>query len=386
MVIQEKEARQRRFIAVATLMAHMTGFAVINVGGGLQHLDFFLERPMMMFAVPFIMLIFLIIACRLVRRIRLTVIHRLLQKQGMDGHYEKLVNIHDDQDIMHKETGIRWCLDKWDEECYDAENEISGLAVSFLLLQAMRYNLTGVMPNNMGIEEEHYLHPESAVGFLASFMACFVVSFVLLQFVFGYIGKQHAVPGSCQAFMRRMFFIAKQTMAMGFAWALMYVAKWQLSALFPTINPNDLVARVILALLISFLCICLIIMLDFLADMDFTGEDTDTAIRGVLDALCVLVGFCWEQSFDGAVEVLSESYFKEHIIIAEVCLTAGVFIIVYPIWRKYILSTLLKLQYMCEHGTEEPPPKTRSSVSDLGRLHHQHSAFSIAMEPGEHNQ
>merc|ERR1719426_773280 len=46
-----------------------------------------------------------------------------------------------------KQEGIEWCVYKWDEETYEAENDISSLAISFLLLQATRFNLTGIMPD-----------------------------------------------------------------------------------------------------------------------------------------------------------------------------------------------------------------------------------------------
>ena len=56
--------------------------------------------------------------------------------------------------------------------------------ISYLLMQAMRYNITGIMPDAFGVEEEHFRHPESCVWLLGACGALLAVgccSIVVLQ-------------------------------------------------------------------------------------------------------------------------------------------------------------------------------------------------------------
>ena len=42
----------------------------------------------------------------------------------------------------------------WDEHCEDAENDVLGLALSFTAVSALRFWITGCLPNQEGKEEE----------------------------------------------------------------------------------------------------------------------------------------------------------------------------------------------------------------------------------------
>jgi hypothetical protein len=324
----------------------MSGFAFINFGGGIQHLEIFINNPPLMFTVPPVLFAIQIVFCRGVRRLRTHFKHQILIKRNLVEHVQSQGIIHgeDDEGIVHQEDGIRWCLDKWDEETYESENEISGLAISFLLLQAVRFCLTGNMPDSMGIEETNFMHPPWQIYSLAGVGMIFVAGEVLIVGLGSQFMEGEVVPGSIMAMVKRIVIVLENSATMGFAWALMYVSKWQITLMLPTLNPNNIVSRVLLALTVSVFAFFIILGLDQIADLECTGDKTDKAIRGVMYALSILVGFSWEQSFDGAVEVLAESCFKEHPIMAELSLTVVVFAVVYPQWRKYILRKLLQLK------------------------------------------
>merc|ERR1711957_391551 len=115
-----------------------------------------------------------------------------------------------------------------------------------------------------------------------------------------------------KSFMKRLADVLQGTTAMGFSWALMYSSKWQITLLRPGLNPNCVEARVLLALCISFFAFVIILGLDKIADLKSTGKKADKAIIAIITSLGILVGFTWEQSFDGAVEVLSEHCFEAH--------------------------------------------------------------------------
>lgn len=344
-IAPQKEQRERRFKSVATLLAHMSGFAAINLGGGIQHLEILQQNPPLTFVVPPVLFFFQLIACRGVRKMRRGWIEKILLRHGIKSDYMAMQP--EEPGKQNNGGGIEWCVEKWDDETYESENEISSLAISFLLLQAIRYNITGIMPDNMGVEEEHYQHPASAVillgvaGVVLAVLCCVIVVWSSESFPEGV----EIAPGTMKSFMKRIAIVLQGTTAMGFAWALMYVSKWQISIIAPEINPNCVEARVVLALCISVFAFFIILGLDKIADLDSTGEKTDKAIIAIITSLSILVGFTWEQAFDGAVEILSEVCFKAHPIMAETTLTVGIFIIVYPQWRKYVLKTLLRLKY-----------------------------------------
>lgn len=274
--------------------------------------------------------------------------HQLMSVMGDDKANEG---------VIQHESGIEWCVDKWDEETYESENEISALAISFLLLQACRYNLTGNMPNNMGIEEHDYMHPQSDVFCMFAIGLILAILCVLVVVMTSEVVASKVAPGTAKAMLRRMILVLQSSLAMGFAWALMVAFKWQ-STLLPglrTLNPNHVESRVLLALAVSFTAFFIILALDCIADLDFTGDKADKAIRRVIDALSILVGFTWEQSFDGAVEIIAENVFKGYTILGELGLTLFIFTIVYPQWRKQILKTMLDSKEKMEehHAAEE---------------------------------
>lgn len=348
----QKAQRERRFKSVATLLAHMSGFAAINFGGGLQHLDALLAWPPLTFTIPPLLFVGQIVACRLVRKLRTHGIKQILASHGRtsagsDSYSVMAPSPSGAESQAHEDferAGIEWCVDKWDEETYESENEISGIAISFLLMQAIRYNLTGIMPNSIGIEQEHWKHPQQDVYALAGFGVLLAVLCCCIVVVSTDAFPKEITPGTLMSLMKRVAIVCQSTTAMGFAWALMYTSKWEITLLLPGLNPNSVTARVLLALAISMFAFFIILGLDYIADMKSTGEKTDRAIIAIITSLSILVGFTWEQSFDGAVEILAESKFKQHPVMAEMTLTACILVIVYPQWRKHILRTLLRLQ------------------------------------------
>merc|ERR1719510_1736485 len=73
---------------------------------------------------------------------------------------------------------------KWEVTVVEAMNDVAALNVSFLTVQACRFNITGVLPNNMGIEEEHWLHDITASVLLfmvAVFFAASTIAMVRAQ-------------------------------------------------------------------------------------------------------------------------------------------------------------------------------------------------------------
>merc|ERR1739848_183843 len=72
------------------------------------------------------------------------------------------------------------------------------------------------------------------------------------------------------------------------------------------LNQNTVQMRVILACVSSGSSLALIFFLDTIEDMDFTGDSADKAIKSIIGAIGILVGFSWEQAFEGGVEAVAD--------------------------------------------------------------------------------
>jgi len=342
-VEDQKIDRKIAFKSVATLLAHITGFAAINAGGSLQHMYPFNSTAATRFLVPPLMFFGQLVVGRLVRMLRLKVKNAVVSRHKATYSALTRASTRADAEGFDERELVKWCLEQWDEETYESELEIAGLAISFLLVQACRFSITGVMPNNLGIEEEHFTHPFHDTLWLFSIGIGFAALCVF--HVFWHASMPARIePGTIMSTLKRVVLTGQSAFAMAFAWALFTSSKWEIARMLPQFQPNGVVSRVLLAMEISIIVFIVILMLDKLADMDSTGEVADRAIITIIGALSTLVGFSFEQSFDGAVEALADMSFKDHRITAELSLATIVVTIVYPAWRMYILRTLTVLK------------------------------------------
>eukprot|EP00971_Amphidinium_carterae_P181540 3601728-Amphidinium_carterae.1 len=88
---------------------------------------------------------------------------------------------------------------------------------------------------------------------------------------------------------------------------------------------------------------------DFMKNQDgqATGEGA-RIITTVVDAISILVGFSWEHSFDGSVEVISK--LTDDPLLAETVLALIVGFLIVPSWRRFILRRAMQLQEYKEKG------------------------------------
>jgi len=103
---------------------------------------------------------------------------------------------------------------------------------------------------------------------------------------------------------------------------------------------DPMLNAVCLTMLVSFVCLSVIRLLDIIADDDRTGDNVDDAIKQIIKAIGILVGFGWEQCFDQAVVSLSSATSDPHIsklVLGLFCVS-----IVTPAWKWYLLPMALK--------------------------------------------
>jgi hypothetical protein len=272
----------------------------------------------------------------------------------------------------------------WDAEAEEAENDIAVLALSFLIVQALRYWISGVFPNAYGVEEETEPVPAFKYLLLYGFSMVFAavtIGMILLMAqakkaqgeggeTLDYADFQHQAQAGMDEFgdyVERWKCTSHQTTALCVVWCILYSEKWQLvgfTAQLPMkFSPNHTTMSVGLALFTSATAFILIFFLDKIQDMSANAKIAQLAIPGMIKALAVLIGFAWEQSFDAAVEVIAEISDEVHAApasVAKFLLAAMVAIVVVPQWRAHILSKTLELQ------EERDEKKQQASKSEGG--------------------
>lgn len=312
------------------LITHMAAFSSIIAGGTLQQTPFFSSSPVWAAALVPAHLCALLGALFLLRSAG-----RLLRKPAGSPD--------DEANEAFRAKEMR-----------EAENEVMALSLSFLAVQALRFALTGILPNTEGHEEPMHIQPFAcSLGLLAASIVC--AALVSASVIAG----RHFHEGSGQ---RRAMAVLQTMAAMAMAWCLLFATKWQLRRLMPESDPNSMMERVLLALVVSAGAFALILVLDKIEDLDSTGEDADRALVSVIGAMGILVGFSWEQSFGGAVEVFAS--LTDTPVTAQVVFAGTVALIVVPAWRAYIITKCEKAEF----EYQRQPGKRRSRTMHTGDI------------------
>jgi len=369
---EQTAAKETQMRCYAILLSHMSGFAAINFGGSLQHLDICVVYPLLTFLAPIFMYLFQVAMGRTIRIFRRKCIEKHDLAEGVkEGDYLAL-ELELGETQMAQWHGQHYCLRKWDESVLEAEIDMAALAVSFLTVQACRFNISGVMPDKMGVEEKDYLHPQYMSAILLGFGTAFAVMAVFTVCLVDKFPEKPR-PGTLEAFLKRTVLVTQNSCAMAFAWCLLFTGRWEIARFQnECLHPNMIVARVLLALFISFASYLFIAGLDFIADLEATGNTIDRAIINFILAISVLVGFSWEQAFDGAVEVIADLTGKEgstRPIMVEMALALLVTVVAITPWKRHILRKVIQLEEeQNERREEELAKEEMDALSERSTL------------------
>ncbi|CAL1150633.1 unnamed protein product [Cladocopium goreaui] len=331
------EAVKINTVCWATLLGHVTGFAAINAWGTLQQ-----AAPRILpcsFLVPALAFAGIFCIYQATEKLR----KKWTDMDGEEDEFEKL----------------------WAEEVAETEDDVMSLAVSFLLVQALRFLISGHLPDTEGNDPPGLKQSNLSCEllFLAALaFGCFDVVQISVRKCFesGSNGQEdgdvadrvagdvEATPAS-QTSRRSHSFNpldkehrwstwGRDIFAMSTAWCLHFAVDWCLSA---NLNWDGALLAVLCALVVTFLAIIVIFVLDKLADMDFTDDEVDSSLRALIQSLGILIGFSWERSFDEAVGGLAEG----HVLglpppVLTLLLALGLAGAVMPAWKWYILPVV----------------------------------------------
>merc|ERR1719379_244454 len=131
---------------------------------------------------------------------------------------------------------------------------------------------------------------------------------------------------------------------MAFAWAFFYGFRWMIGRMGASaFHGDDTMLCVVLALVLSALCIASIFALDHLADAEWTGDEVDDAIREIIRVMGILIGFSWEQTFDAAEGALAAVLPCPHL--AKLGFACFSVVILIPAWRFHLLPMVVSHGY-----------------------------------------
>mmetsp|Transcript_24477 Transcript_24477/g.39192 ORF Transcript_24477/g.39192 Transcript_24477/m.39192 type:complete len:560 (-) Transcript_24477:487-2166(-) len=216
-------------------------------------------------------------------------------------------------------------------EIQECENDMCSLSFGFCISQILRYALHGKLPTEeLDEKDDHKQWQAYMLGVFAILFACIGVLLGRLEYLYGESWNYH---------WRRSVLNAKLTCVMTMAWNLLFFGQWEI---FDThLVKRPLLARVILALILSYVAMALIFGFDFIADRA-KQRILKKGARLLSAGFGLAVAFAWEASFDASVEDIAKA--KEMGLseaAAKVLLAGFLVIVVAPAWGMYVLPKSL---------------------------------------------
>eukprot|EP00929_Paragymnodinium_shiwhaense_P008781 TRINITY_DN11276_c0_g1_i1.p1 TRINITY_DN11276_c0_g1~~TRINITY_DN11276_c0_g1_i1.p1 ORF type:complete len:627 (+),score=130.54 TRINITY_DN11276_c0_g1_i1:238-1881(+) len=356
----ELDRRKRRVQCFSTLLAHLSGFAAIHAGGSMQQLEPFCSSPLFVLIPAAVTLGFNCLVFAMTGPIR-TSLEKAALAKGKKGLRAKLFH----------------------EKVSEAENDICCISLSFLIVQAVRFKISGVLPNAEGLEEPEFPHDLScSLKLYGSGLA-----FACTILVWIWVGKQ-CRPHSAS---RRVADVLMQTGGGLFAWCCLWATRWMFVLTTKDMHVDcmlpSLLARCLLALVLSVLICIAVIGLDSIYDaMTQMGNPTyaKKMIQLIIEAMGILAGFSWEHAFSGGAYAVST--ISDHQLVAQLALGGALFTVITPAWRKYILVKAMKLEEMNEAEGEEDEEEEGVVTETLGRIREHQGARREGGAEGECKQ
>lgn len=316
-ILEELQKRKRRMRCFGMLLAHMSGFAAINAGGEWQHLPMFKTSPWMA-----------LIPVPLTVAVLQTVF--IVSNKFREGRVE----------AAKKAGGVGKGLRRaklCHETVVEAENDVCSLVMSFLLCQVIRFAICGALPDIEGGDQGHVSLTHVSALYLSG-MGAGAISIVLS---FNAAAEEEEEEGV--SLKERFIETFANSFGMLFAWCLLYATRWLffiLATRAGVLVPNTMMGRIILALAVSVFAAWMVFIMDVIDDAFRANSGAGpTAIRTIIQALAILVGFSWEHSFDGGVAAVASCTGSKET--AKFVLGTAVFFLLVPAWRRHILTKVI---------------------------------------------
>lgn len=276
-----------------SFLSTIAGLSAIRAGGMMQNMEVFSASPVVACAPVVVTFCF-----------TLAVFRVAIPKR--EGHHAAMV----------------------EKEMKAAAINTSCFALSFLLVQVIRFQLSGALPDVHGVEVSQDQHQIRAIyGLYALGLFATAVTHLLARSQKGEEENQSFIATS------------KEALEMTFAWSVFFATR---SLWFRThgLALHSIGGHVSVALLISGAGFFSVLILDMF------GDGTTIGLVGIL------VCFAWGQAFDQSM--LANAAFSSSPFASQFAYALFALFIVIPAWRKYILAPLMLSEQAAQPASYEP--------------------------------
>mmetsp|Transcript_30040 Transcript_30040/g.48452 ORF Transcript_30040/g.48452 Transcript_30040/m.48452 type:complete len:499 (+) Transcript_30040:2-1498(+) len=318
------------------LLGHATGFAAKNACSSLQQ-----AVPRSFFFVALTPLLFfgiIILFYHATECFR----HKIMMRDGEEDEFEEI----------------------WHERVAETEDEVIALAVSFSIVQMLRFVISGHLPNASGEDAEGFdLHTNSSCALLLLVglvpgvadvvrVMCTRSTNTFVRVVSG--------GGSEEERLRSRNW-CEGISSMSFAWCIHFAVDWWIAS---HLQLEGSMKAVLSALTVTAMAFVLIFGLDKVADSNFDDVEVHHALRGMIAGLGLLVGFSWERCFDASLDGLAKhrDFGTLSPEVSRVVLAIALALLVLPAWKWFILPMPSMPQVLDD--LDDPTPKIKGKVKD----------------------
>jgi len=238
-----------------------------------------------------------------------------------------------------------------DEEVHEAESELASMTLSFLVVQACRYLMSGVLTSIDGLEEiEECHHPFAVSVLLLAGCGLFAVGLYLSHGI-----GRHA-PFTR---MRRMWRAGQNTLLLGGVWCFLWSMRWHMRLAGWAVLSGQAIIATLLSLA-SFGAVCGLGYVEsgkcvFCHTLRpfMLGEVAQSS----LVALSARVGFSWAIPFHTDIVHMTG---EAHAVLSCFLLGLGAALLLLPAWYLYAVPRALRYRQLREDMLEA----TRTGDSD----------------------
>lgn len=290
------------FKSSCVLGAHLSGFAAKEVFNTIMQMETFKDN----LGVSFVAIIIAIVALFFVTVVSFQVRNKLV--------YPK----------MREEQ-----VDRCGEEIREVENDMVSLSVGFLLSAWVRFLIHGKLPSEELDEKDGHDQWQAWVLYLFS-LVCAACACVCVKILMAKEYPKH---------IERFIDVVKMTFIMAMSWCLLFWGQWEIFDTQMKERPH--LARILLAMIISYYAFFQIFVLDFIAD-HLKSKFIKRCCRLVTQGFGLCLAFAWEANFDIAIETIAEGDKQFSEAGLKVGIAFVLCVIVAPAWGMYILPKTME--------------------------------------------
>mmetsp|Transcript_51101 Transcript_51101/g.121409 ORF Transcript_51101/g.121409 Transcript_51101/m.121409 type:complete len:513 (+) Transcript_51101:60-1598(+) len=307
-----------------TLFAHVTGFAALNMWARLQQMYPFNLSPLMTWCAvgvtATVTFVYVYVA---------DVLYRVLSER------------------VRKVCPVG--VFTWQEYFYDATYDICGVCWGFSIVQALRYSITGTLPD---LEGNDFL--KHTPGEAWALLLIGIVAIVLKVVIF--LSKPPPSETSREILsgngFKKWFYvydnIFSSALIMTSAWMLMWAVATWLEIFFGF--GSNMLGVVVRSMVCSTWGFFLIMVLAY--GQDAVSDEKQKCfcdlVEQITPSIGILIGFSWESCFDEAVEVASRALLlplgEQYTSFGKLTLSILVAMVVMPAWSWYIVPSVVVIE------------------------------------------